>query len=278
MPAESAATAIHAPSAAAPKLGNATGFFRSLTRTVGFALVLALAAVDLARMFCSCRGVALPQRALWLRRWSRVIARLVGLHLHQLGNPPGSGMIVSNHLSYLDIIAYSALVPCVFVAKQEIANWPILGLFVRMAGTIYVDRAKRLQVAATNRRIKDALKTGIIVVLFAEGTSSGGHTVLPFRTSLLDPAVNLRCPVLPAAIRYDLENGSVSEEVCYWRDMTLVPHLLNLFAKRCIQGRVAFGASVPSATSPNRKDTARQLHECVTELHNSLARCRDDLP
>ncbi len=99
--------------------------------------------------------------------------RVIGLHLLYQGTPPRQGMIVSNHLSYLDILAYSAVAPCIFVAKREVAGWPILGLFARMAGTIFVDRARRTKAAETNLAMAEALRNGAVIVLFPEGTKFG---------------------------------------------------------------------------------------------------------
>jgi 1-acyl-sn-glycerol-3-phosphate acyltransferase len=234
-------------------------------------LVFALAALDYTRTFCTWRHLgSLRRRALWLHRWSRVVSRILGLQLHHSGTPPQSGMIVSNHLSYLDILAYSALAPCVFIAKKEVAGWPIFGLFARMAGTIFVDRSRRMQVAQANQRIAEALQTGTVVVLFAEGTSSDGRTVLPFRSSLLKSAALSSCPALPAAIRYRVDDGSVSDEVCYWRDMTLLPHLLNFLTKRGVHVGVAFGDDVGEVTRSSRKEVARRLHDHVCGLHAFL--------
>lgn len=200
-----------------------------------------------------------------------MVARIIGLRLRQDGTPSELGMIVSNHLSYLDIIAYSALTPCVFVAKREVASWPVLGLFARMAGTIFVDRTRRMTVADTNSHIADALRAGVVVMLFPEGTSSGGFSVLPFRSSLLEAAALAQAPLAPAAIQYDVDDGSVPEDVCYWRDMTLLPHLLKLFSKRSIEGRVVFGAILEATGSLSRKDAARQLHQMVLTLHARLS-------
>ena len=273
MAAHSTATTIGALEHAVPRRTGATfGILRSAIRSVGFALVLALAGLDCARTLCFCRrNEPMRRRALWLQRWSRVVSRLIGLRLHHHGTPPSSGMIVSNHLSYLDILAYSALVPCVFVAKKEVASWPVLGLFARTAGTIFVDRTRRMKVADTNQQIAEALQAGTVVVLFAEGTSSGGHTVLPFRSSLLEPTVTFQCPVTPAAIGYFLDDGSVSDEVCYWRDMTLLPHLLNLFTKSTVRAEAAFETREPETHALSRKEAALRLHHHVACLHANLA-------
>lgn len=272
MPAHSTATNIGALEPAAPRrIAIPFCTLRSASRCVGFALVLVLAAVDYVGALCVCRrSESLRQRALWLQRWSRVVSRLIGLQLQHRGTPPSSGMIISNHLSYLDILAYSALVPCVFVAKKEVAHWPVLGLFARMAGTIFVDRTRRMKVADTNQDIAEALESGTVVVLFAEGTSSDGRSVLPFRSSLLEPVACSQSAVVPAAICYHLDEGSVADEVCYWRDMPLLPHLVNLFAKRRVRAHIAFGGAPASAMRPSRKEAAQQLHEDVSELHATI--------
>jgi 1-acyl-sn-glycerol-3-phosphate acyltransferase len=273
MAAHSTATNIGALEPAAPRrIGIPYGALRSASRCVGFALVLVLAAVDYVRALGVCRrSESLRQRALWLQRWSRIVLRLIGLELHHHGTPPSSGMTVSNHLSYLDILAYSALVPCVFVAKKEVASWPVLGLFARMAGTIFVDRTRRMKVADANRCIAETLKSGVVVVLFAEGTSSDGRAVLPFYPSLLEPVAISLCPVAPAAIQYHLIEGSVPDEVCYWRDMALLPHLANLFSKRQVVARVAFGAGTAVSIPHSRKETAQQLYRQVADLRAALA-------
>ncbi len=170
-------------------------------------------------------------RALWLHRWSRLACRLLGLRLTIEGALPRAGFLVSNHLSYLDIIALSALQPCVFVAKREVARWPIFGWLALAAGTIFVHRTRRLAAAESARQIREALAEGCLVVLFPEGTSSDGSLVLPFKSALLQPAFDAGRPTSAAAIRYRVEDGTAADEVCYWGDATLVPHLVNLFRK-----------------------------------------------
>jgi 1-acyl-sn-glycerol-3-phosphate acyltransferase len=162
-------------------------------------------------------------------------------------------------LSYLDIVVLSSIRPCVFVAKQDVASWPLFGWLARAAGTIFVDRARRFGAAKTVNLVRDAIAHGAVVVLFPEGTSSDGSTVLPFKSALLESAVQLRCPIAAASIDYALHDGSVEDEVCYWRDMTLVPHLLNLLFKREIRATCSF--SPAKIRAANRKEIARELHD-----------------
>ena len=201
----------------------------------------------------------LHARAGWLHRWSRFASRVVGIRVTTRGVMPPSGLLVSNHLSYLDVIVLSSIRPCVFVAKRDVAGWPLFGWLARAAGTIFVDRQHRLSSPVVVDLVRATLASGSVVVLFPEGTSSDGSTVLPFKSALLESAVQLRCPVASASIQYALDDGSVVDEVCYWRDMSLVLHLLNLFFKREIRSNCSF--SPLRVRAGNRKEIARELRE-----------------
>src|SRR5437773_7774078 len=108
---------------------------------------------------------------------------------------PLSGLLVCNHLSYLDIVVLSSIRPCIFVAKRDVRAWPLFGWLARAAGTIFVERNCRSAAAHEVARISSAIESGLLVVLFPEGTSSDGATVLPFKSSLLQAAISARCPI-----------------------------------------------------------------------------------
>jgi 1-acyl-sn-glycerol-3-phosphate acyltransferase len=248
---------------------NPGGLLRCAARTAGFLAAFAAAAVDYAaRVLCTPRAERRGARAGWVHRSSRRFARVFGLTWSFHGTPPESGMIVSNHLSYLDILIYGAITPCVFVSKREIAAWPLIGLFARAAGTIFIDRTRRSELPQANAAIAAALRAGLTVVLFPEGTSTDGSSVRPFKSSLLEPLAAVPAPATPAAIGYAVRDGSVANEVCYWGEMTFFPHLLNLFTKRAIAARVAFGE--PTMAAVSRRESAAQLHENVATLHRAL--------
>ncbi len=206
----------------------------------------------------------LAMRTEWLHRWCRFACRVLGIRVTTHGAMPRSGLLVCNHLSYLDIIVLCSIRPCIFVAKRDVAGWPLFGWLAHAAGTIFVDRQRPLAAVLVVTRIHAVIATGLPVVLFPEGTSSDGSTVLPFKSSLLEAAVRLGCPVGTAAIGYSLDYGSVADEVCYWRDMTLVPHLLNLFFKREIRSKCSF--SCPKIRVGNRKEIARALRDEVVSM------------
>jgi 1-acyl-sn-glycerol-3-phosphate acyltransferase len=239
-------------------------------RLVWLGWELILAAANYARR-CnySCQAAQSAARARWLQSSSRRVLRVLGIETSVLGTIPQSGLLVCNHLSYLDILVIAAVIPSRFVAKSEVVRWPLLGWFARQAGTIFVERAKRTQAKRSAVEIEQALAEGSLVVLFPEGTSSGGETVLPFKSSLLQAAAGKAQPALTAgAISYELADGDAVEEVCYWKDSTLVPHLINLLSKRRVLALLRLAETAHRTT--DRKLLALQLHSQVLRLKTGI--------
>jgi lyso-ornithine lipid O-acyltransferase len=190
------------------------------------------------------------------------------------GVVPKHGLLVSNHLSYIDILTLGAAAAPIFVAKQEVRSWPVLGWFAHISGTLFVRRERRTDVSRSADTIQEALESGALVVLFPEGTSSGGETILPFKSSLLEPAVQGDHPISVAFIQYSLQDGNVADDVCYWRDMTLLPHLIKLLSKRKISASLSF---MPMENcGKDRKQLAQRLHSEITLLKE--AACVEQRP
>jgi len=208
-------------------------------------------------------------RARWLQNVCRRALHVFRIELRAIGPIPSSGLLVCNHLSYLDVLVLGATAPCVFVSKCEVRCWPVFGWFASLAGTLFLRRDKRSDVARMNREMRRALDTGVLVVLFPEGTTSDGRAVLPFKSSLLEAATGPPHGLSAGFIEYALNDGSVANEVCYWRDMTLAPHLLNLLGKRGLEAQLRFTRL--RQASPDRKQLARQLHSEVVRLKGSFA-------
>jgi len=244
--------------------------FRVAGRLIWLGGELSLSALNYAVHCAAGPRDALPAaRARWLQTSSRRLLRVFRVEIESTGNIPSSGLLVCNHLSYLDILVLSALAPCVFVAKREVKQWPVFGWFAKLAGTVFVHREQRQQAALAVSEIEAALQAGVLVVLFPEGTSSGGETVLPFKSSLLEPATRQAYSLTAALLRYELGDGDVSEEVCYWKDMTLLPHLINLCSKNAVQASV--NLSPLREGSPDRKQLAIQLHAEVLRMKHATA-------
>lgn len=234
-------------------------------RSLWFAGVLLFVAGDfVVSTLRHCGALPLPERTRWLQRSSRRALRVFRVQIEAHGPRPATGLLVSNHLSYLDILVLAKLTPAVFVAKSEIRNWPVFGWFGRLAGTLFVERSRRSDVGRMSAEIRAVLDEGQLVVLFPEGTSWNGRELLPFKSSLLESIVGSPHPLSVAGIRYSLADGSVENDVCYWGDMTFLPHLVRLMARRQVQVQVRFAAI--GERSAERKELARQLHAAVLQL------------
>lgn len=238
---------------------------RRMFRLVQLVSVLICAALEIA---CTLPFVKTARRtatrAKWLQRTCRRILRCLAIHADFAGEPPRRGLLVCNHLSYLDIIVLGARQPMAFVSKREVRNWPLIGWLTKCAGTVYIDREQRSDVARASAALTGKIAEGAVVCLFPEGTSSDGSDVLPFRPSLLQPAVDRGWTITPAHLRYELSDGAVEEEVCYWRDMVFGPHLLNLLGKEVIRARVCYGESLQPRG--DRKQLAADLRDRVRDL------------
>lgn len=244
---------------------------RGLWRGATFLFSLILIALDFRRQVSSQgKSASVKDRALWLHRSCRRYVELLHIDLEVIGTPPQGGLMVSNHMGYVDIIVLCAVTPCVFISKSDVKRWPIFGYFAGLGGTLFVNREKRSDVGRLADEMRAILNSGAHLALFPEGTSSGGDSVLPFKSALLEPITQIDLPVTPACVVYSLPpgHGKVSEEVAYWADMTLAPHLLNIFSKERIGAKVIFGE--PRVHKADRKQLAKELHAEVLALQQSV--------
>ena len=203
-------------------------------------------------------------RAEWLHRGCLRHLKIFNCVTTVTGPVPRTGLLVSNHLSYFDILILCAVTPAVFVSKAEVRKWPVFGWVASRAGTVYVERARRTHVGAVNREIEAALASGALVVVFPEGTSTNGEEILPFRSSLLEPVVVGSHPIAVSYLHYELDDGDARNDVCYWGDHSFFPHMLHLLGKRRVRASVRFGTF--QGTTDDRKELAKQLREAVLQL------------
>ncbi len=238
---------------------------RVAARLLWFGVELVLGAVRYIPNCAFQTGDALASaQARWLQRTACRILRILNLTIQTDGPVPRAGLLVSNHLGYVDVVVIASLVPSRFVSKYEVKHWPVFGTFARLAGTIFVQRERRLQTVEAASEIEQAFSNDVLLVLFPEGTSSDGTSVLPFKSPLLEPAVRKQPLITTAFIRYELDDGDPREDVAYWRDMTLIPHLLNLLSKRSVRAFLRF--EKVDSMPPDRKLLARQLRSKIFHL------------
>ena len=197
----------------------------------------------------------------------------MGIEISAEGTFPESGAIIANHLGYMDIVAFAALCPCVFVAKAEMEDWPVLGWMTTMAGTVYVARGHGGSAARARGEMQSAMIAGLPVVFFPEGTTSDGSSLLKFHTGLLAQAMSSGFPVTAAHVRYSLGVGneagiSVAKDMCYWGDAKLVPHVFRFLGLRGAKVEIRF-AEQPirfSADALHRKLAAVEARAAVLDL------------
>lgn len=206
--------------------------------TLGLALLMCIIRYWRVRV----RGpLTLEQRALWLQACCRGVLRSLDIRPRVHGQPPARGLVVSNHLSYLDILILASAMPCFFVAKREIRGWPFFGTAARLGGTIFLDRASLASAASVADEMSERLKLPIPVLLFPEGTSTDGVQVLPFHTRLVRPATSAGVPITAASVRYELANGVEEKELCWYGDVQFLPHLLKTLGVEGFSAEVFFG-------------------------------------
>ena len=207
----------------------------------------------------------IARRAFWLHEACSLIARRLGFRQDCGGRIPQAGLVVSNHLSYLDILFYASAMPCVFVAKSDVRKWPVFGLLAQCGGTIFVERNRATGVSGATAQIAAALAAGIPVLLFPEGTSSDGSTVLPFYPSLLEPGVRSGATITAAAIRYTSDDCA-ERDLCYYGDITFGPHLLGALGRSGVRAEIQFDRE--AVVYPDRKSAALKNWERVVAMRS----------
>ncbi len=190
--------------------------------------------------------------------------RAVGVRVSVEGVPPPEGsLVVSNHLSYLDIPVLGSVFPLVFVAMAELRRWPLWGIAASVGGTIFVDRATKRDVLRVRREMGEAMGRGDRVVVFPEGTSTEGRTIIPFKSALLADAAAAGTPVYWLTLSYRTPPGGppARDRVCWWGGIGFVRHAAGLLAIRRVYCTVRFGdAPVRSA---DRKAMAAELRRSM---------------
>jgi 1-acyl-sn-glycerol-3-phosphate acyltransferase len=239
--------------------------FRAVRRAV--ALGMGLVIIILRYWRIRARGpLTLEQRAQWLHGACSLVLRSLGIHYRVEGQPPAGGLVVANHLSYLDIIVLSAAVPCFFISKAEIKRWPYFGWAARTGGTLFIDRSSLTGAQKVANLVAERLALPVPILFFPEGTSSDGSSVLRFHSWLFEPAVRVGAPVTAAAVRYIPVDSTQERELCWFGDDAFLPHLWKMLSTRAFSAEVQFGE--PHVYS-NRRIAAEQTRAEITTRRNT---------
>lgn len=200
-----------------------------------------------------------------IQRWARRVLLILEVEVQCHGPSPATraGLVVANHLSWLDILVIQSLLPGVFVAKTEVRHWPVLGWMARTCATIFVERSSRKSARTMIDDTLTAFQQGYSVIAFPEGTSSDGSDLAVFHANIFEGAIKAGTHVQPVTLRYlDGRTGLPTDAVAFIGDMTLVSSLRKVMAKSALKTHVHLGEGIPSM-GHSRKSLAQQAHQVI---------------
>lgn len=191
------------------------------------------------------------------RQWQRALASILGLRVHASGTPmSATGLLVANHISWLDIVAIASAVPTTFVAKDDVRAWPLIGALADWGGTVFLRRARVSVLTATIDTLADTIAQGQRVTVFPEGTTTTGTVLGTFHRALFEAAVKSGAPVQAIAVRYRRE-GRPDTIAPFVGDDAFVPHLLRVMAAPRTEVHLDFQ---PAVSGDDRRTLATRTH------------------
>lgn len=204
------------------------------------------------------------------QHYHRLLCRILGVRVERVGQVPPHGplLIVSNHVSWLDIVVLSSIAPVSFIAKKEVSGWPLFGSLARLQRTVFVDRERRQATGASRDELQERLKQGDIVVLFGEGTSSSGRGVLPFKSSFFGAAEMPGVLVQPVSLAYRGHRNlpmtrRLLPSYAWYGEMALIPHLVGAMRSGPIEVMVVCHPPLSLDGELDRKAMARVAEQQV---------------
>ncbi len=229
-----------------------TSTARQVLRATRMALHLlrGLATTTLLFPFASAQG-----RRTHIRRWSARLLALLAIEPRVDGafeGATGNVLFVANHVSWLDIFVIDAHVPARFIAKSELARWPLIGRLIRDTGTIFLERARKADMTRVNALATAALREGGCLAVFPEGTTTDGTTLLRFHGSLLQPVIDARGVVQPVALRYTYADGTHSLAPEYAGDTSFMRSFWRVCGVRAHVVEIAAHAPIEAAARTRR--------------------------
>jgi len=195
-----------------------------------------------------------------VRRWSARLLALCGVRIDvvQRGGavPARRALVVSNHVSWLDIFVINTLHPCYFVAKSDIRDWPLIGWLCEQAGTIFIARGRLRDVRRIYQGLVTSLHAGEHVAFFPEGTTAAQGTLLPFHSNLFEAAIEAGVPVQPYALRYLDRDGRLHPAADFIGDMTFAQSMLAILRASGIVAQLSLLPAIETGAASHRRELA----------------------
>ncbi|WP_018604771.1 lysophospholipid acyltransferase family protein [Uliginosibacterium gangwonense] len=211
------------------------------------------------------------QRQAIKHRWARKLVSGLGVRLPEhVDDIPTRALIVSNHVSWLDIYVINALAPTHFVSKDDVRSWPVIGWLVEHTDTLFLERGSRLAAARTAQSIAERLRGNERVTVFPEGTTTLGDTLLPFRPALFQAGIDAAAEVQPVALRYVDQSGQTASAPVYAGETTFWECLRAIVLSSGLHVELSILPAIPSAQA-DRRDLARQSQAAIANALGLLA-------
>ena len=214
--------------------------------------------------------VRLETKQRLIQRWSRKLLALFRVSLVVHGEPVArhelaGSMLVSNHVSWIDIYAINSWYPPRFVAKSEIRSWPVIGWLCAQTGVFFVERARKRDAHRIMHVIADAMRSGDAICVFPEGTTSDGLQLLPFHANLFQAPVSAGAPIRPLALRYRVAaTGELTTIPAYVGDLSMMDTINAMLDGPPLIVEVCVGPAVAPET--DRRGLAAHSHDAVATL------------
>ncbi|OQA85318.1 MAG: 1-acyl-sn-glycerol-3-phosphate acyltransferase [Lentisphaerae bacterium ADurb.Bin242] len=201
-----------------------------------------------------------------IRLWGRGLLRIFNIRLTVFGDAEScyGGLIVSNHMGYVDVFVHSAVFGLRFAPKVEVRSWPVLGWYTSLTHPIWIDRSSRLKTQKSLEEFRETLKHRVPLIVYPEGTSTDGTTVLPFKSSLFEVVLEGDFAIQPILTIYRVPEGADSP--CWYGDQSLMPHVWRLLGIPWIEAEVHILPPV-RAEGRDRKTLAALTHEVIAKAH-----------
>jgi 1-acyl-sn-glycerol-3-phosphate acyltransferase len=195
-------------------------------------------------------------------RWLHWFSIIIKLQVNKDGELPVPGsLLISNHISWLDIIVIGQYLPANFVAKSDISNWPVIGYLARQAGTIFIRRGDKQHIRTTSEKMAWLLKQNSNIIAFPEGTTTPGIEVLNFHSSLFQPALLTKSIIQPVALQYQ---GEAKEHAPFIGDDGFIPHLIKILTLDKIEVQLSFLPIIHSS-GKSRNEISLETRDLIAE-------------
>lgn len=231
-----------------------------LAVVLGIARIVLHLLLGLLISACIFPFVGTAGRQRHIQRWSLKLLAICGISVSVVppaAQFPARALVVSNHVSWLDIFVINTLQPCRFVAKADIRSWPLLGWLCAKSGTIFIARGKLRAVRRIFEYVVATIRNAELVAFFPEGTTAAQGALLPFHSNLFEAAIDAHVPIQPVALRYLNRAGQLAPQANFIGDTTFVESLLTILRSETLSAQLIVLPVIESAGAHRRDLAAR---------------------